>query len=346
MSSRVEYQKDIYQIRIKQIVVLLYQKRRFIILSCALVVLFASIYIFSLPRSYTSRVVLLPELSSSTGISGSLGSLASFAGIKLGNSGGDDAISPEFYPKVLSSTPFVVEMFAVQVSLNTGVKVSLYDYFDRYQKEPWWSSIFSFFKSQKTEEMKQIDAYRFTKHQDLVAKHMLKAIVCMVDKKTDMITIEVSVQDPEIAAYVANILKEKLQEYIIDYRTSKARIDAEYMEKIVQETKDQYLAAQMAYATYSDAHQDLYLMKFNQEKTRLENEMQLAYTVYSQAKQQLQLSQAKLQERTPVFVTIQPGTVPLKPSAPKRMIFIFMVSILTVVLSSVCLIVKDIYNRK
>lgn len=60
------------------------------------------------------------------------------------------------------------------------------------------------------------------------------------------------------------------------------------------------------------------LTSYQQVQDRLENEMQLAFNTYSQCAQQLQLAKMKLQERTPVYTTIQPATVPQKPCGPKE----------------------------
>ena len=45
----------------------------------------------------------------------------------------------------------------------------------------------------------------------------------MVDQKTAITNISVTLQDPKVTAVVADSVVCKLQEYIINYRTSKAR---------------------------------------------------------------------------------------------------------------------------
>ena len=76
-------------------------------LVCILVGGLSIVYIFSIPRSYTSEVVMIPEVSSGNSTAGGLSSLASsIAGVKVGGNS-QDAIYPEFYPKVLS-TPEVL----------------------------------------------------------------------------------------------------------------------------------------------------------------------------------------------------------------------------------------------
>ena len=95
----------------------LWKGRMFILKCCGIVLVLSIIYILSIPRGYTSSVVLLPEVSQG-GLSGNLASLASLAGIKMGGASAEDAILPEFYPKVLSSVPFVLDLKDVPVTLK------------------------------------------------------------------------------------------------------------------------------------------------------------------------------------------------------------------------------------
>ena len=87
------------------------------------------------------------------------------------------------------------------------------------------------------------------------------------------------------------------------------------------------------------------LERYTQEGERLENEMELAYTIYSQAFQQLQLARAKVQERTPVFVTVQPAVVARKASSPKRMVFLFMMGVLSFLASGGWILGRNYIRR-
>ena len=129
-------------------------------------------------------------------------------------------------------------------------------------------------------------------------------------------------QDPLVCATIADTARVRLQQFIIKYRTNKARIDLDYTKKLHVEAKKQYDRARRAYAAYSDANQGLVLESYKSRLEDLENEMQLMYNNYQQVSMQLQLARAKLQERTPAFTTLQSASVPLKPAGPKRMIFV------------------------
>jgi LPS O-antigen subunit length determinant protein (WzzB/FepE family) len=56
--------------------------------------------------------------------------------------------------------------------------------------------------------------------------------------------------------------------------------------------------------------------------------MQLQFNNYNRVAQQLQIAEAKVQEETPAFTTLQSATVPIKKAGPARarlvLIFLFL----------------------
>ena len=110
----------------------------------------------------------------------------------------------------------------------------------------------------------------------------------------------------------------RLQLFITEYRTNKARADYAYYSSLEQQLRGKYQTAQRKYAAYADSHQDLGLKSYETKLTDLENEMQNAFNAYTQMKQQVQMAEAKIQERTPVFTVVEDAYVPLRPTAPKK----------------------------
>ena len=166
-----------------------------------------------------------------------------------------------------------------------------------------------------------------TKQQTRIVQVIDRKVVCSVDKKTMVITISVTDQDPLIAATMADTVKNRLQNFITDYRTKKARVDLEYNRKLFKEAKARYDKARQLYASFSDANQDLILQSARTKLVDLENEMQLQFNNYNAVAQQLQLSEAKVQEDTPAFTTLQSATVPVKKAGPARtkMVLVFLI---------------------
>jgi hypothetical protein len=294
----------------------------------------AAIYALSLPNFYNCTVKLSPEMSGSKASAGSLASLASSFGVNLGSSGvGTEALFPTLYPDLMNSVDFKTSLFPVKVKREEDNKVfTYYDYLMNEQKVPWWSSamkgLFSLFGSKKKTGDAKVDPFRLTKEQTKIVKALNKNVVCDVDKKTMVITINVTDQDPVICATMADTVKTRLQNFITDYRTSKARVDLEYNQKIFTEAKARYEKARRCYAEFADANQDIILESVRQKQTDLENEMQLQYNAYQQVAAQLLAAEAKVQQETPAFTTLQSATVPVLKAGPKRaqmcLIFVFL----------------------
>lgn len=313
------------------IILLLWSKRKRIIINCFIGGILSIIVAFSIPKQYTSTVVMAPESSSGTSVSGGLGALASMAGFNLGGlSGSEDALYPELYPQIVSSTPFLCDVMNLQVETIDGeLKTSMYDYLVNHQKSPWWSKMiaapFKWIKrltgGDKKEDIIPLDAEEMTlsRRQYLTLKSLDDLISVSVDKGNFVITLSVTMQDPKIASYVATVVSENLQEYIGKYRSAKARKDLAYTEKLYTEAQEKYYKAQQAYATYADQHQGVVKMQYQIEQDRLSNEQDLAFNVYNQIAQQLEMARAKVAESTPVCVVMQPAIVPVKASSPKKM---------------------------
>ncbi len=309
------------------------------VVSCAL--------ILSVPRYYKCNVKLAPETDGIPS-GGSLSSLASSFGFDVAKKLNNDAISPELYPDLMNTADFMVSLFPMRVTTKKGdLSTTYYDYIKEHTKQAWWGYIFGGIKSlfEKKEEdggkvSKGIDPFMLTKTQMDIVGAMQGNISCDVDKKTDVISIEVTDQDPLVCATMADSVRVKLQEFITRYRTNKARIDLDFTKKLYIDAKKDYEKARQVYASYSDANQDVILQSYISKKEDLENDMQLKFNMYSTLSARYQAALAKVQERTPAFTILQGASVPVKPAGPKRMIFVLVVMFFTFVGTSIYIVQK------
>lgn len=340
------------EIDIVGLILLLWSKRKRFIINCFIAGVLSIIVAFSIPKEYTSTVVMAPEFSSGSNVSSGLGALASMAGFNLGVSGGEDALYPELYPQIVSSTPFLCDLMSLQVETKDGeLSTTLYEYLGKHQKKTWWSRIIKapIKAVKKLVGTNVVDTVmptngadmNLTRRQYLTMKSLDDKISVMVDKGNFVITLNVTMQDPKVAAYVASVVSDKLQEYIGTYRSAKARKDLAYTEMLYNEAQEKYYAAQQAYAKYVDQHQGIVKMQYQIEQNRLSNEQDLAFGVYNQLAQQLEMARAKVAESTPVCVIMQPAFMPVKASSPKKMmmglLYVFLAGFGTVA----WIIVKD-----
>ena len=312
----------------------------------------------SIPKQYTVEVTLSPEMGNDKA-GGLSGLAASFLGSGVTMGDGTDALNASLSADIVSSTPFLLELSAMEIPVTKNEVMTLNTYLDE-ETSPWWSYVIGFpgmviggVKSLFTEEdeIASFDktsqgAIELSKQDSRKIATLKKVITASVDKKTSMTSVTATFQDPKVAAVVADSVVKKLQEYIIDYRTFKAKEDCIYLEKLFKERQQEYYIAQKKYADYLDSHDNLILQSVRAEQERLQNDMSLAYQVYSQVASQLQVARAKVQEEKPVFAVVEPAVVPLEPSGTSKKIYV-----LAFVFLAVCIVIfwnlfgKDFLNK-
>ena len=344
--------KDIKVIDFTQIVKKLWphRKKYYYVLPATLIIT----YLFTLcfPRYYSCKVSLAPE-TGGTSISGSLGSLSSLASSfgmgSLAKLSSNDAIFAEIYPDVIKSKNFIAELITVDVKTQKGdISCNYYTYLRDKQKTPWWNYLIGTVQEAISPTPKDnysgketISIFNLTKPQSDVFNMVQGKISCSIDKKTDVVTIVVKDQDPLVCATMADATCQKLQDFIITYRTNKSRIDYEYYKKLCNESRKEYEKALDRYASCADAYTNSVLTIYKAKVERLENDMQAKYNIYTAMNTQMQAARAKLQEATPAFTVIESASVPIKPAGPKRVFISLFMMILAFFTLSVWLLVKN-----
>lgn len=272
---------------------------------------------FSLPKTYNCQILLAPETGGGSSNLGGLASLASTFGVSLGGgSQGSDAITPTVYPDLMKSVDFKTSLFPIKVKRKDDKKaMTYYDYLKYEWRVPWWEDWFGL----SAPELKPdtiVNTFELTGEQARIAGLAIKYVQCKIDKKTNLITIDVTMQDPYVAAQLADSVRNRLQDFLTGYRTQKARYDLEYAQKLNRQAKKDYERARALYAEFMDANQDMVLLTAQQKRNDLENEMQLQYNNFTATSAQVLAAKAIVQKETPSFTTIQSATVPLGPSGP------------------------------
>jgi len=311
---------------------------------------------FSIPKQYSSSVILAPEFSSgSASLSNSLSDLASSFGVDLGNSKSSmDAIYPDLYPDIFESTEFIQSLYEVPVRLQKDSNTRTYiDHIIKDGKMPWWNYpkawLSEFLKPSDPLPRKgegEIDPYDMNRTQWDIYKSISSSISCIVDKKTSVITISVKDQDPLVAAILVDTLQLRLQEYIIDYRTNKARRDVEHYKQLTEQAKKEYEDVRNKYIASSDAHLNVSLMAASAKIEDLENDMGIKYNVYTQSMTQLKLAEAKLQERIPAFTIIQPAKVNPQPVSTPKIVILLIWIMLSLAIGIGIILFRELKNKQ
>lgn len=356
-NREIPYVQEFDGIDFKALFRKLFREWRVILKWCGVAIVLALIVGFSVPKKFTvTSRMSLESSSGSGGGGGTLSALAGMAGINLGSlTSSTDAISPELYPEILSSTPFALELFPLPVEFKDRkgetLKMPYYEYVRDYMRKPWWnavihapSAVLGWFlglfvkKTEKDDaasgifDIALVDPRNLTLEEAAVTGDIWKSISWSVDKKTSAIRLSVSAQNPDVALQVSEAVVSLLQQYLTDYRTEKARRDLAYYEQLYEEAKTDYFRAQQRYADFMDRNQSIITQRGRAEQDRLKNEVSLTYSLYTSCAQQVQTAKAKVQFDTPAFNMIEPPHVPLTGKPSKKIllaVFIFVGALLS-----------------
>lgn len=336
----MEEKKKKINIDFKQIKDTLISQKRLFIKVWIVTFILSCVWIFPQPRYYKAEVSIAPESADKE--IGGLASLASNFGVNIGN-GTADAIYPQLYPDLFKSTKFLVSLLDIKVKTKNGkIETDYYDYIKNYQKQNfilipftslknWISSLIAKKENEiKGKDGKRFDPFELSKTSSDILGTIQGNIKCIYSRTTDVVTIQVTDQDPLVCALLADSIKEHLQIFITDYRTKKARVDFDHYNKLANDALNNYEKARDKYAAFSDASTNVSLKSIELKMQSMENDMQTKYNIYTAINTRREAAMAKVQENTPVFTELKNATVPVKPAGPKRMLFVaFMLIIAT-----------------
>lgn len=336
-------------IDIREIFTTLWQNRKVFYWVLPITFIVSAALILCVPRYYTCKVILAPEMQNTGG--SSLQSLASSFGFDINSMTGTDALYPMIYPDIVSSPDFLVTLFDKQVSTADGeFSDTYYNYIQTKLKAPFWKRWKAKLFSMITPKSKEVvfnharnsgfNIFCMSKKQWEAILYMQDNIKCNVDKKTDVITLNTTTQDPLVCAMVADSVCTALQAFITEYRTAKCRTDLAYYENVMEDAYREYQEASEKYIRYADSHSGIQLEQYRIKARNLESEMQLKQSAYTSIQKQYLATQARLQENTPVYTVIQSASIPLKPAGPGRVSFVLVMLFLATAVTC-CVLCKN-----
>lgn len=306
---------------------------------------------FSIPKEYLSFTQIAPESKNQNNVMNSLGGLASMVGVNVGSTV-NEGITEAIYPDIMSSSPFLSEFEDIVVDYNDK-PITVYQYLTENQKASWWRYILSFphmigswFSTTTPQDSNAAkDVFRPTAVQEIYENQLKSRMGVTSDKKTGLIAISVKMQDPEIAAVIADSAVMKLKRYMIGYYTSKSRMDLESNKQLLKEARMKYYELDSLYAAVQDRNQSLTSKSAQAKVQRIEDEKDIAFAVYQQLASQVEMNKIKLQEDTPILTVIEPARVPLRASSPHKKIIVLSLTILGVFIFSAAIVIKQLIQR-
>jgi uncharacterized protein involved in exopolysaccharide biosynthesis len=312
-----------------------FERRRIFYWSILVMVVLGSIRFISAPKTYEAVATMLAEEEpgSQSGLS-QLSSLAGLSGFNFPSTNNSSSISPEMYPEIIGSKPFLVELVHEKFYFETEKDtLSIEEYLvEDYTSKPFNvifgaitgfpSTIASLFSSNEPaispvvqaalEEEGKPKFLRITSEEDL-ASELLKGLI-KIEEEGTMITLSVKMPEALIAAEMNSIIFEKVVKYVTDYKTRKLRINLTFIEERAEEAEANFVKAQMALASFRDSNQGIISQRAKTREEQLQAEFNIAYNLYNSMMQELETSRIQLKKETPIFSEFAAPIVPNNPA--------------------------------
>lgn len=298
-------------------------------------------------RIFFSESKLLPESTGQSQVNQLFQAADNIFGIQR-RASDDQDIGVSLYPFIVESLPFQIELMQKEVFFgDIGESVTIFDYFTHHYQPGLYtrikqtlhnltfrlpSTLSSLFRRGSDDELPDIDFSQFSSFDDAlvldsrvrrVADTMRSFITITRDPQSGLVSIGVSAPDPAAAAAIVNLVKNQLQEYVIEYRTEKAMLNLQFIEEQFSDAKLMFRAVQDSLAEFQERNQNITRPTVTVQEQRLEYEFEMAFSLYNNLGRRLQEAQITVQEETPVFRVHEPAVVPTRPSQPNAVRIIF-----------------------
>lgn len=261
------------------------------------------------PEEYEATAKVLPEFSSGLGSVGGLSDLASMAGISLGKNN-SEAIRPDLYPSILASMPFLLKLLSTPLPTSDGKKVNLVSYLDKNAKPLTESQL----AQSDTLIILSLD-------QERALKNVRARVSAGIDKMSGVLTVEVKMPDPTLAAACATFSLNYLKQFVTEYRGGKKAEKLAFLRQQMAEAKIKYRNAEVVLNAYRDRNRNAYTNVAKIEEQRLQNDYLQAQTLYGELARQLEAARLQALEDSPVIKVLEPPMVPNWKSTPKRSLY-------------------------
>lgn len=287
------------------------------------------------PEEYESEAILLQE--NQQGQAQNLRLLQSLSGINFGGGSESEILSASLYPRIIESVEFQHRLLQHEVMFETlEQSISLYRYFNEHYSPPFRDRFYRGIRNYtirlpitlyrdvrnlfSTGDIEDGLEYSLGERAEILNLNsgVRRSINEMrgritVDFDGSLITVKTRLPDASAAAEVNLILINLIQEYVISYRSEKARQNLDFVQSMYDNARERYEEAQFALASFTDANRGNLTAMARIEEERLQDERNLTFSIYNSIAQRLEDSRLRLQEETPVFSKLQNPNLPNSP---------------------------------
>lgn len=298
---------------IKSILKKIWLNRKFILKWELTGMIIGLIICFSIPKEYTTTIKIIPENKNND----------SFQSLFLSD---EDAFDYRLYPYVINSTHFLYDLLDVVVPIEQDHEIKnlpIKEILDKEYKVPWWEKIYdSIWEILKKSRVVPVhsESSQFPSEKDMnLIKRLKNNISVVVMDITDYLEIEVTLQDPIAAATLTDTIATRLERVVSQYRNQKKKLRSEFIYNQFSKAKNEYELSSQKYANFLDSNQFIIKNKNKLDFQYLNTERLIKFNEYYSNSQILLTDKLTSSTYDPIFYIIEPPTVAIKASSPKKL---------------------------
>ena len=320
------------------------------ILKITLVFFFLGLFVAIFTKNEYSASTTFVPLAQGKSSGGSLGSLASLAGINLGGGVGSEEISPELYPQIVNSIPFQLELLKTPLTIEgQDQAVSYQDYYENIYSPGLLSTLKKYtlglpgvlLSSLKSDSVaaevnvntKSDEIISISQKESTLIKNLETQVGLNVNDKEGFISISVTLPEAKASAELALKAQVMLQDYALKFKTQKSIAQLNYIKERYAEKKKEFNLDKIALARFQDQNNGINTAMGRTKLLQLQSDYDLVFSVYSELAKQLETQQLQVKKDTPLFTLLKPVSIPSEKSAPKRSLILLLYLFLGFVLS-------------
>ena len=280
-----------------------------------------------LPNQYTSTTSFIPASKGTSGM-GNLAELAAVAGVAGASTANPS--SPQFYQEILSSTPIVYEVLKTSfVAPRRGYDVP---------KGAESIKLFEVLSSPGKSEAERLA--------DASSKLLRHCLSTDLDRRTGIVSVSVTLNDPVLAASVAGEFVKQVGLFNRNTLQTQARARREFAQTQADQAGRELATAEDALQRFLQGNRqwrDSPSLTFEQEK--LQRQVSLNQDLYLSLRHDLDQARLSEVDDTPTITVIEPALVPVRKSGPHRLLSVIIIMIVAALTTGAAIAGWDLRRR-
>ena len=325
----MDYQKN-DEIDLTVLLKTVFLARRFVLRTIILFAIIGAVIALVSPVSYTASSTFMPQLSEGSSRS-SLGGLASLAGINLSAvmGGQPQEIPPSLYPQITKSIPYRLSLLNEPVGPND---ISLRAYI---LENDSGASVLStikkytiglpgllFARSNNEDYNSESSLLTISEEDRDLFAYLDGALTIEVDVKEGLVSLHAELGDRLVAASLAQAATDLLQRNVISFKSQSARNNLDFIERQFESKRQEFEQIQDSIAIFKDQNLNITSTLYQNQLSRLESQFSVTSTVFQELAGQVEQAKIQVNKDTPIFTIIEPVSVPLERTKPKRSLIV------------------------